>query len=85
MVYLALAAITGYYIFQRFTVLDVAAIALFIVFLMGAGFVAYPKAFFALKKEVEKTSGAEILKQNWITVLIWAGFARWVLATIFGI
>lgn len=80
---LALAGIVGYFLLQELTIVEVSAVFLFAALLIGAGFVSYPKVLFALKKDVEKESGAKILQKNLLTVLIWAAFAIWTLWAIF--
>jgi len=77
-IFLALAVWTGYYIFQYFTIVDVAAIMLFTIFLVAVAFAAYWELFVPLRKKAFSNRG-----RMWLSVIIWLGLALWVLYALF--
>lgn len=79
-VYLALAVWVGYYIFQYFSVVEVAAVMLFTSLLFGIAFIPHLKPFLKMRKEF---AGRQLLSKNWLTLAIWIGLAVWVLYYLF--
>ena len=72
----------GYYIFNSFTIVDVAAVMMFLFGLMALFFVQYPKIGIELVKESSKSRGV-FLRKNWLSILIWLAIPIFVLYTIF--
>ncbi len=81
-IFLILTAIIGYYIFDSFTIVNVAAVMIFLSALMGLFFIQYKKIMIRLLKE-ELKSRSEFIRKNWLSILIWAGLAIWTLYTLF--
>ena len=81
MILLILTAIIGYYIFNRFTMVDVAAIMMFLSGLMALFFIQYPKISIELARESLKSRDV-FLRKNWLSILIWLAIAILVLYTI---
>ena len=81
MIILILTAIIGYYIFNSFTILDVAAVMMFLSGLMALFFVQYPKIGIELVRESSKSRDV-FLRKNWLSLLIWLAIAILVLYTI---
>jgi len=63
-------------------VVDVAAIILFSSCLIGMALVQYEKAFVCLVKTMP-TTGIELIKTQWLNLLVWVFLAVWVLYTVF--
>ena len=78
---LILTAIIGYYIFNRFTMVDVAAVMMFLSGLMALFFIQYPKISIELARESLKSRDV-FLRKNWLSILIWLAIAILVLYTI---
>ena len=78
---LILTAIIGYYIFNRFTMVDVAAVMMFLSGLMALFFIQYPKISLELARESLKSRDV-FLRKNWLSILIWLAIAILVLYTI---
>lgn len=78
-VYLVLAAVTGYYVLQNFSIIEIGAVMLFFVFLMGIGLFPYSDTILKLREEVIE-KGA---KKAWPAVIIWTVFALWILCAVF--
>jgi len=81
-IFLALAAVIGYYVFSSLTVVDVAAVMMLLSALMGIFFIQYPENMLELVRESLK-SRKEFLRKNWLSVLIWGFLAIWVIYSIF--
>ena len=81
-IFLILTAIIGYYIFDSFTIVDVAAVMMFLSALMGLFFIQYQKIMIRLLKE-ELKSRQKFIRKNWLSILIWLAIAIWVLYSIF--
>ena len=79
---LALTAIVGYYIFNSYSIVDVAALMLFLSGLIALVFVPYQKLMIKLLRE-ELKSRTIFLSKNWLSILIWAIIAIWVFYTVF--
>ncbi len=77
--YLVLAVIAGYYIFTDVTVVQVAAVTLWVSLLIGIGVAPYSKIL--LKSRDELLSAG--ISKAWLAMLIWAVLAIWVLYVVF--
>lgn len=77
--YLVLAVIVGYYIFAELTVVQVAAVTLWVSILIGIGVAPYSKIL--LKSRDELLSAG--ISKAWLAMLIWAVLAIWVLYVVF--
>jgi len=75
LIYVAIAGIVGYYIFQVLSIIHVAAVLMFIAPILAVGFMAIPKGISRLRKHAIEAGIAKF----WLYILIWAGFALWVL------
>jgi len=81
-VFLLLAIIVGYFVFARFTIVEVSALLLFASILFGLGLVPYTKGLIEVV-EKESESRMTILKKNWPSILIWGAIALWTLYKVF--
>ena len=81
MIILILTVIIGYYIFKSFTIVDVAAVMMFLSGLMALFFIQYPKIGIELARESSKSRDV-FLRKNWLSILIWLAIAILVLYTI---
>ena len=79
LIYLVLAVIIGYYIFAELTVVQVAAVTLWVSMLIGIGFVPYSKILLKTSDELLSVG----ISKAWLSMLIWAGLAIWVLYAVF--
>ncbi len=77
--YLVLAVIVAYYIFADLTVVQVAAVTLWVSLLIGIGAAPYSKIL--LKSRDELLSAG--ISKAWLAMLIWAVLAIWVLYVVF--
>ncbi len=80
-IYAAFAFFLGYFIFQSFTVIDVAAITTFVAFLMGVGMLPYAKGLIVEHKKLVKNKN--IWQVYWLSLTIWVVFAVWTLVQLF--
>jgi ABC-type protease/lipase transport system fused ATPase/permease subunit len=83
LVYLVLAIIAAACIFTRLDIIEVAAVMFFTTVLMAMAMIPYSKAMLKLKEEISG-SRLEILRNSWLAILVWLGFAIWILWAIFG-
>ncbi len=79
LIYFVLAVIIGYYIFAELTVVQVAAVTLWVSMLIGIGFVPYSKILLKTSDELLSVG----ISKAWLSMLIWAGLAIWVLYAVF--
>jgi len=79
-IFLAITAIIGYYVFLSFSIVEVAAVMMLTSALMGLFFIQYPKI---MRQFLEETVSKDFLRKNWLLLLIWAIFALWVLYELF--
>ncbi len=77
--YLVLAVIVAYYIFADLTVVQVAAVTLWVSLLIGIGVAPYSKIL--LKSRDELLSAG--ISKAWLAMVIWAVLAIWVLYVVF--
>ena len=78
-IYLILAAIVGYYVFSRISILDAAAVMLFTSLLMGLSLAPYGKSLLKLGEEAMSTG----LGKAWLPLLLWGLLALWILYAAF--
>lgn len=78
-VYLILAVVMGYYVLQSVSIIEVGAVMLFFVFLVGIGLMPYSETLFKLRDEVIEKG----VKKAWPAVIIWTIFALWILYAVF--
>jgi len=78
-VYLILAVVTGYYVLQSVSIVEVGAAMLFCVFLVGVGLMPYSETILKLRDEVIEKG----VKKAWLAVIIWLTFALWILYAVF--
>jgi len=76
--YLVLAAIIGYYLFQSFTIVQIAAIMLFTSLLVGITILPYMEHSIKIKEGLRGN-----IKKSWLAILIWFVFAILVLIAVF--
>jgi hypothetical protein len=81
-VYVLLAIIVGYFVFQSLNIIQVAAVMLFASMLIGLTLVPYSKEFLTLGKEVIGTR-SRMFRKAWLAIVIWAGIAIWTLYAVF--
>jgi hypothetical protein len=81
-VYVLLAVIVGYVVFQSLNIIQVAAVMLFTSLLIGLTLVPYAREFLALSKEVTVTR-LGMFRKAWLAMVIWAGIAVWTLYAVF--
>jgi len=78
-IYLALAAIVGYFILTSISITDVAAVMLFTSLLIGIALVPYSTSLLKIAEEAMSTG----LGKAWISMVIWGSLALWVLYAVF--
>jgi hypothetical protein len=78
-IYLTLAAIVGYYVLTKITIIDVAAVMLFTSLLIGVGLAPYSTSLLKLRDDVMSVG----LRKAWLPVLIWGLLALWILYAAF--
>ncbi len=79
LIYFVLAVIIGYYIFAELTVVQVAAVTLWVSMLIGIGFVPYSRILLKTSDELLSVG----ISKAWLAMLIWAVLAIWVLYVVF--
>ena len=79
LIYLVLAVIVGYFILAELTVVQVAAVTLWVSMLGGIGLVPYSKILLKSRDELLSVG----MRKAWLAILIWAVFAIWVLYAVF--
>lgn len=81
-VYLVLAAWVGSYILAELSIVQVAAVTLFISLLMGLSFLSHGDDVMAFAKKIMKRHK---FNTPWhiINIAIWVGFALWTLFAVF--
>ncbi|MFH0906913.1 MAG: hypothetical protein ABIC36_02410 [bacterium] len=77
-IYVIIILISGYYVLQSVSIIDIGAVTLFIVFLMGLGFFPYYETILKLRDDVVKTG----IKKAWLSLVIWTVFALWILYAV---
>ena len=79
LIYFVFAVIVGYYIFEELTVVQVAAVTLWVSMLIGIGFIPYSKILLKTSDELLSVG----ISKTWLSMLIWAVLAVWVLYAVF--
>jgi len=79
LIYFVFAVIVGYYIFAELTVVQVAAVTLWVSMLIGIGFIPYLKILLKTSDELLSVG----ISKTWLSMLIWAVLAVWVLYAVF--
>lgn len=75
-----LALWMGCYIFRALSVVEVGAVALFVVFVMWLNFLAFPEMLEKMKEAAFQRRGARVA---WPSIIIWVAFSVWILWTVF--
>jgi hypothetical protein len=81
--YVLLAGIVGYYLLDKFSVVDIAAVTLFVTLLLCISWLPYSKTLLQLRRDLVGKGAADIWKKNWLAVVLWVGLALWVLKDLF--
>ena len=81
-VYAGLAIVVGYFVFASLTIVEVAAVMAFTSLLMGVGMLPYAKPFLKIAEEMA-ANRSELLRNVWLSIVIWVGISLWVLASVF--
>lgn len=76
--FLVLTIITGYYLLQKLTIVEVGAAMLFTTFLMAITFFTYWSIMVQVRKKVAK----EGVGKAWLSLILWTAVALWILYTI---
>ncbi|PIR26264.1 MAG: hypothetical protein COV41_01815 [Candidatus Brennerbacteria bacterium CG11_big_fil_rev_8_21_14_0_20_43_10] len=63
---LILAVVTGYYVLQSISIVEIGAVMLFFAFLIGAGLMSYSETLFKLREEVIEKG----VRKAWLPVII---------------
>jgi len=79
-VFAVLTAIVGYYLLQVMSIVEIFAVAAFISLLMGLGALAFSKDVLKFAQEMMKKNG---IKKAWLSTVIWAFLALWVLRDLY--
>ena len=78
LVYAALAAVVGYYVFARMDIVEVVSVMLLTSLLMGVGLGPYSRTILRLGKEM----AGEGFGRSWPSMVIWAVIAVWALYAV---
>ena len=78
LVYAALAAVVGYYVFARMDIVEVVSVMLLTSLLMGVGLGPYSRTILRLGKEM----AGEGFGRLWPSMVIWAVIAIWALYAV---
>ena len=78
LVYAALAAVVGYYVFARMDIVEVVSVMLLTSLLMGVGLGPYSRTILRLGKEM----AGEGFGRLWPSMVIWAVIAVWALYAV---
>lgn len=80
-VYAGLTIVVGYFVFASLTIVEVAAVMAFTALLMGLGMLPYAKPFLKIAEEMA-ANRSELLRNAWLSIVIWVGISLWVLASV---
>jgi len=81
-IWLALALLTGWYLLETgLTVVQIAAVTLFVSLLMLVSYSLYSKEMLKLSKEM--LAKKDVFSRAWLPILVWIIFSLWVLKDIF--
>ena len=79
-IYLILAVIVGYYLFQSLTIIQVGAVMLFTALLYGLAFIPFMDNILPIKKVLQK---GKLWSKAWLSIVIWIIIAIWILYAAF--
>jgi hypothetical protein len=79
--YVVAAVVVGYYLFQSLSIIQITAVMLFTMLLVGMSILAYPGPILKMSKEILKKK--DVIKRNWLSLLIWAVIALYTLYILF--
>lgn len=77
-IFTVLLGVTGYYVLQELTIVQVYAALLPLAMLMGLGMFPYTKALLKWRKEIEE----EGVGKDWYPIIIWTVLSVWVLYAV---
>lgn len=77
-VFLAIAVLSGYYVFQKFNIIEVGAIMFFTMMVMGMSFMAYWEIMMVARKKALKDRS-----KMWLSIIIWGALSLWILYALF--
>ncbi len=80
--YAVLAVVIGYFVFTSLSVVQVAAVMLFTSILIALGMFQYSTAILEIMRRTP-TTGPEIFRKNWLTIIIWMTISIWTLYVVF--
>ena len=81
-IYLIILLITGYLILQEFTIVQIMAVSLPMLALVGFSIMAYSGSLApAIREDLAKPKG-EIFKKNWLPIIIWIVVSVWAIYEI---
>lgn len=79
LVCLVLAVITGYYVLNNLSIVEVGAVMLFTSTLMAVAWGPYSKLLLKMKEEVLKPGAVQ---KSWLPIIIWLVLGVWILYSI---
>lgn len=79
---LILAAVALWFLLQSLTIVQIAAVAVFIALLVALGFAPYSREMVDVVCDRFRDRG-EVLRRSWLSIVIWAAFVIWVLYALF--
>ncbi len=82
LVSLVIAAISLMFLLKELTVVQIFAVMFFFTGLMAMGFAPYSKDMLALIEE-RMAKDRDILKKNWLAIIVWSVLIIWVLCALF--
>ena len=80
--YIVLAGVVGYFILTSLSIVQVTAVMLFAAILFGLGLLPYSETMLKLTQEMSDNR-AEMLRKNWLAIVIWVTIAIWTLYAVF--
>lgn len=83
LVYVVLAAIVGYYLFQTVSIIDAAAVMFFMSFVVMVSFIPFADRFMGLAKDAMANRNM-MLQKCWLPIIFWVVFCILVLWKLFG-
>ncbi len=75
-IYVILTVLTGYYVLDKLTIVDVGAVLLFTSLLMALTAVPYVKKILEIKNGLDDKN---LVKKSWLPLLIWVAIAVWII------
>ena len=80
-IFLVLALIVLYFLLQEITIIQILAVMLFAAFIFGIGFSIHSKELIKLADQIFKNKN--IVKSNWLPIIIWIILLLWGLKELF--